>query len=291
MQAIELLPWLMVYRCFFRLRLIYDVQENYRLNLSHQLHYPAWLRGLLKALVSCLEALSVRFVDHYLLAERSYRDELPFPAERITVLENKVIPTLEPPLRSGKPIRYLLLSGTFNRHYGTYEGIRLAERLYDHHPEYRLLVCGMCSDASYRKRLERALDGLPMLAYCQLSETPVPHTDIWQQMQRADMLLLPYQSNPSTARCIPTKVFEALSLHLPMLVPPNKYWEELLRPYPAAVFEDIQRAEIEELHQKIQKTHFYKQVPEPAVYTWEEEKLIEVLHKKIPDATGREIDG
>lgn len=281
-QAIELLPWLWLYRCFFRVFLVYDVQENYRLNLTHQPHYPRL--GILKAIVVGLEHWSRHFVDHYLLAERSYQTELPFPPSRTTILENKAqAPAPQP--RPPRPVRYLLLTGTFNRHYGTYEGIRLAERLHAHDSRYRLIVCGMCSDTAYRNRLKDALERLTMLTYCQLSAMPVPHTDIQHQLQRADMLLLPYQTNPSTARCMPTKVFEALAQHLPMLLRPNPYWKAALAGYPAAVFWDFDKKNVEELHQNIQNTHFYRSLPQPEAYLWSGERLLTALENATPRHT------
>ncbi|QNP51833.1 hypothetical protein H9L05_18090 [Hymenobacter qilianensis] len=72
---------------------IYDVRENYALNIQTQAVYPAWIRNTLAGLVRRVETWAARQAAAVVLAERSYADELPFgKSERTFILENKYQP-------------------------------------------------------------------------------------------------------------------------------------------------------------------------------------------------------
>ncbi|HEY4650831.1 MAG TPA: glycosyltransferase, partial [Pontibacter sp.] len=122
-----------------RCELVYDVQENYSLNLTAQDSYNPVLKKLLAKGVRTIENLTAPTIAHFFLAEQSYALELPFIGSRFTIVENKYKPTadykprLTPVQLSGNKIR-LLYSGTISRIYGIFEAIALADTWHRQNP-------------------------------------------------------------------------------------------------------------------------------------------------------------
>ena len=86
----ELLLTTLLYKARYGgVRIVYDIQENYSLNLQAQHNYSWPLRHLMAVTIRGVEKMAASSIDHFLLAERSYADELPFLGNRFTFIENK----------------------------------------------------------------------------------------------------------------------------------------------------------------------------------------------------------
>ncbi|MGF1533676.1 MAG: hypothetical protein ACFCUI_08225 [Bernardetiaceae bacterium] len=253
---------------------IYDVQENYRKNVHYQSVYPRWMKGLLCGLVAYLECRP--WVDQYWLAEESYAEELPFPKEKTQVVANKT--TLSPRPSPPTQRQHLVLLGTFSPHYGTREGIAWVEALRRFDARYTLTICGHCPDARYRQELYTLLKAQAGTTEVQLSAVPLPHEVLQAALGKADFLLLPYRPNASTARCLPSKFFEALAWQIPMIVQENSFWQAYLSPYSAAVFVDFGQMPNLAVHDRLQNYVFYPTAPPPSAYAWEIEKSKVIKH-------------
>ncbi|RZK46415.1 MAG: hypothetical protein EOO59_19320, partial [Hymenobacter sp.] len=96
-HAPELLPLTLLWQQFGRGRqFIYDIRENYALNIRSQGVYPAFVRGRLASGLRWVEARAAQRATAVVLAEASYAAELPFlarlPTSRVLLLENKYQP-------------------------------------------------------------------------------------------------------------------------------------------------------------------------------------------------------
>ena len=105
-HAPELLPLTLLWQALGRGRkFLYDIRENYALNVSTQRVYQGLTRRGLAAGLRWVEARAARRAAGVILAEASYAAELPFlselPAGRVVVLENKYQPLPGEVLRSG----------------------------------------------------------------------------------------------------------------------------------------------------------------------------------------------
>lgn len=247
-HAPELLPltllwqWLGTGRKF-----LYDIRENYSLNISTQRVYRGFTRRWLAAALRWVETRAARRAAAVILAEASYAAELPFlnqlPADRIVVLENKYQPqpgeilrqeplTLPP---ATEPLR-LLYSGTISALNGLWEAIALAEQLRAAWPGgTRLTIIGSCQQPELLRQLTakaaRNTDWLTLIGGAEL----VPHAAIVAEIGRSHLGLLPYRPHPSTERCRPTKLFEYLAHGLPVLASPNPLWQVLLSAHGAGL--------------------------------------------------------
>ncbi|WP_375437395.1 glycosyltransferase [uncultured Hymenobacter sp.] len=252
-HAPELLPLTLLWQRLARpRRFLYDIRENYALNVSTQRVYGGLTRRWLAAGLRWVEAWAARRSAGLLLAEESYAQELPFlnavPANRVVLLENKYQPppgevlqkSPRPLPAAHEPLR-LLYSGTVSELNGIHQALRLAEELHHRRPGGVLLtVIGFCQQPDLLRTLHQLQQtNPPWLRLVVHGATPVAHSAIVAEIQRSHVGLLLYQPHPSSERCRPTKLFEYLAHGLPMVVPTNPLWEACIRRYEAGLVVDL----------------------------------------------------
>jgi len=287
-------PELLLPALFVKIRLkipiIYDVRENYFLNILHQPTYKSYLRPFLAVAVRTLEYASRLWIDFYLLAERCYAKEFSFGKGKSEIFENKYKPqsskfkvqtlNLKPITLNIEPQTLnFLYTGTISPTYGTANAIRLVKKIKKYLPNSKLLIKGFCSDKNYIALLQKEAEGCDFIKLA-ISEVPINHQEIIASFGKADIALLPYLPNKSTENCIPAKLYEYIAHSLPMIIQKNTLWESICSPCKAALFIDFEEEDIESLVEKLAVYSFFGSGNRNFVF-WEseEEKLIEVLRK------------
>lgn len=266
-HAPELLPLTLLWRSLGRNRqFLYDVRENYALNILTQQVYPRVIRQLLAKLVRMTEAAAATRAARLVLAERSYAGELPFAtSENSVILENKYQPPPDEPLpptphvlpAPPAPLE-LLYSGTISELNGVFDAIAFTHAFRQVWPTARLTIIGFCQQPDVLQRLQRAVAASPEALTLIGGDRLVPHRDVVQTIQRSHLGLLPYRPHPSTWRCVPTKLFEYAAHGLPMLLPDNALWLATVRAYGAGMrCADFTQPPIQELAALLRNTHFY----------------------------------
>jgi glycogen(starch) synthase len=290
-HAPELLPLTLLWQALGRKRrFLYDIRENYALNVCTQQVYQGLTRRALAAGLRWMEARAARRSAGVILAEISYADELPFlpdAGNRVVVLENKYQParaaiSLTAPRRlppAGQPIQ-LLYSGTISMLNGVWEAICLAETLHHTWPGgIRLTIIGFCQQPELLQWLQAKVARHPDWLTLVGGRKLVPHSQIVAEINRSHFGLLPYQPHPSTERCRPTKLFEYLAHGLPVIASPNLLWEELLHRYEAGLtFDFAQPGGAPALVAQLQGRLFYPAgIPAEASWASEGKKLWHLL--------------
>ncbi|RFP64923.1 glycosyltransferase [Hymenobacter lapidiphilus] len=311
-HAPELLPATVLWQWLGRGRhFVYDVRENYALNIQTQAVYPPWARNVLAGLVRRLETLAAARAAAVLLAERSYAAELPFAAgvsvsdltpftlfppsksqkpatkssKPVLIIENKYQPYDAVPAAwprrlpdVSEPLR-LVYSGTISELNGVWEALRFAAHLRTVWPLAHLTIIGACQQPALLARLQAAVadGGITLVGGAAL----VPHAAVVAELRRSHLALLPYRPHPSTARCVPTKLFEYLGLALPLVLPPNPLWQPLAEAAGAGLVFDFQQTDYppaSELAAALQVGTYYPHGPPPLAF-WEPEakKLLALL--------------
>ncbi|GAA3961608.1 hypothetical protein GCM10022407_05670 [Hymenobacter antarcticus] len=299
-HAPELLPLTMLWQIVGRQRqFLYDIRENYALNVSTQQVYRGRTRRWLAAGLRWVETLAARRAGGLLLAEASYASELPFlheqPANRVLVLENKYQPAEGEALRSqpqplpppAEPLR-LLYSGTISELNGVWEAIDLARGLHAAWPGgAHLTIIGFCQQPALLAQLEAVVARHPVWLTLIGGGQAVSHRHIVAEISRSHVGLLPYRPHPSTERCRPTKLFEYLAHGLPVVASPNALWQELLSRHGAGLSLDFTRPEAGAmLAARLRGTVFYPQgVPGDVLWEPEGKKLWLLLDSLFKTAT------
>lgn len=223
----ELLPLAAFLKPLLGYKLVYDVQENYRLNLSLNPELSDDKRKMAAALIQ--KAESVQGIDLYLLAEKCYADEMPQKRPFI-ILENKFngeIKQRSPIYLKGKRALRFCITGTITPAFGIGDAVIWFREIIKNFPDSKLIIAGHCPLISFREKLEKSAHEIPNISL-QLEQNPVDHETLMSLLINSDFALLPYKNHPAISNKMPTKLFECAALGIPVLISPNPIWEEFL---------------------------------------------------------------
>ncbi len=213
-------------------KIIYDIRENYSANIRQRKHMlsdaAAWFTRR-------KERRSVAYVDHYILAEKCYSDELEFTKGKSTILENKA--TLMKPAHHSKADDFtFIFTGTLARHTGILESIDLVRQVRSVHPTARLMVRGNSFDTKFLSALREIITREEWID-AKISEAPLPYTTILEVFAEADAAIISYE--PWVHKKMPTKLYEYISCEIPIiLIRFSPEWKSFCDTYPAAVVYD-----------------------------------------------------
>lgn len=278
----ELLLPAAVLKLFTRCRVIYDIRENYFWNILYTPAFPLVLKPFVALYVRGKETLLAPFVDHFLLAEKGYERELRFPRKRYTIIENKVRITPEKRAKenalSSKETVNLIFSGTLAETTGVFTAIELAIKLHVMDDRIRLTIIGF---SHQRRVLEKIRMLIQPRSFIRLiaHENPVPHAEIFKHIGESDFGMITYQINPSTMNSIPTKMYEYLGFHLPILLVNHKPWVAFCFPYSAAVVFDPHHYDVAVVYREMMEGSFYSAEPTDVYWKTEEARLLQALSR------------
>ena len=275
----ELLIVTLIYKILFGSKIIYDIRENYHSNITYTNTYPRLLRPVLAQMVRGLEQISRPFIDHYFLAEKSYAAVLKFTKNKRTIIENKFKGKGRQSAvkRTGHHDLSLVYTGTIADNYGILEAIRLTEQLHAIHNTTRLTIIGYCAMPGLLRSIREHIVDKPYIRLVG-GDAPVPHRQILETIEHADLGLVPYRPNKSTDHCMPTKIYEYMAYRLPMILQNNPYWVDFCLPYQACIPVDFSSFHAKSILNKYKTTAFYN-TGKPMDIFWEKEetKLFQAL--------------
>ncbi|MBC7485172.1 MAG: glycosyltransferase [Cytophagaceae bacterium] len=271
----ELLIPFLLYKIFHpSVKLVYDLQENYYLNILHTQAFPSFLRWVIASWVRLKERITLAFFTTIIAAENCYLQEMPFIQSKAIVVANKALVdpiVLQARKNAVLKVRTcLLFSGTLSAEYGIYEAIDLAEKLYEADPTFYLRIVGYCADQKEQKKLQDYIKGKSFIEAMPLDQ-PLPHTEILKAMREADWGLVAYRDHIATRNRIPTKLYEYISHQLPVLCTTNPVWQKLVTAYDAGLCINYKQTHTDLLIRLLKMPGFYKSTARPVELTWEEE--------------------
>lgn len=180
------------------------------------------LRAML-GVVKAVEKLSCRFADQLITTSAGFRDRLierGVRPEKVTLVLNsaddRVFKT--PPPRAWKNIKegpVLLYHGTVAKRFGLHIAIEAVENLRKTFPTAKLNIFGKY-DPSYKKELEELVEkkGLAgtvsINGYIQLDK-------VTEAIASSDIGVVPYLSDPFMNLALSTKIFEYVSMGMPVV--------------------------------------------------------------------------
>lgn len=223
----EFLPVASFFKNIIGYRLVYDVQENYVANLDLNPLLSDSKKVKAAKLIRKMEATNA--VDLYFLAERCYRNEMPLKSPFL-VLENRYQGQVseKSQMNFGQKKEFsFLISGTITPAFGVSEAIIWFIEILKKYPKSSLLIMGQVTLPYYQHALEKIAGNNPQITF-QTSPFPVSHKAILNAYSEVDFALLPYQNHPAIRDKMPTKLFEAAALGVPVLVSPNPTWLDFL---------------------------------------------------------------
>ena len=226
----EYLPLASFFRRIFGYKLVYDVQENYIKNLDLNPELSLVKKSNLSQLIR--KAESVKGIDLFLLAEKCYKDEMPKKSPFL-ILENKyageIIPVSPFKIEQKEGYRFLI-SGTITPAFGILEAVNWFKEILKEFPKSSLKIIGHCTLPKFGAELEKACKNIPQI-HLRSSNIPIPHKEIIAEYSSVDFAILPYQNREAIKDKMPTKLFEAAALGVPVLIGENPKWLHFLAPF------------------------------------------------------------
>lgn len=268
----ELLPFSVLGKWIWGYKLVYDVQENYLLNIGQN----RTLEGIKKRLaawgIKLFESGSKPWIDHFILAESCYRKELP-GFKPATVLENKFYGPVQKNasciIGPNQAIRFLI-SGTVTEVYGVLEGIRWFVEFQKNHGKAHLHVLGHCPMDAFAKRILPEVR--PQIMTVDLSPIPIGYGKILDAYANANVVLLPYWQIPSIRDKMPSKLYEAIGMGKIVLHSPNPKWENFASKYQAGMAVDFRNTSaIPTIIKQLNSQTFFAQGPDDSL-GWQSEQ-------------------
>lgn len=268
----ELIPIAAFFKPILGYKLVYDVQENYLVNLDLNTALTSDIKRIAAKLIQNCE--STKRVDLYILAEKCYVEEMP-EKKPYLILENKYQGEI---IQKG-PIQFIgkrdfkfCITGTITPAFGTLDAILWFQEIIKSFPESKLEIIGHCPLDEFREKLVHASSAIPQISI-RIDQNPIPHQDLIDCLKRSDFAVLPYWNHPAINRKMPTKLYECTSLGIPVLISPNAIWEELLADFNGGFSVDFSNANtsIAQFKEGLRQTFFTSQPSESIL--WKTEKI------------------
>ncbi len=269
-----LIPFLLYKILHPSTKLVYDLQENYYLNILHTKAFPFLIRWPIALWVRLKERLTLPFFSQVIAAENCYLSEMPFIESKAVVVANKAV--VDPILAAArkntvlKERTCLLYSGTISPEYGIYEAIDLAEKLHAADSSFYLRIVGYCADQKEQKKLHDYIGDKSFVEALPFDQ-PIAHKEILKAIREADWGLVAYRDNAATRHRIPTKLYEYISHQLPVLSTTNQTWQELVTAYDAGLCINYKQTHIDLLIRLLKMPGFYRSTADRSTLSWEEE--------------------
>ncbi|HNP16790.1 MAG TPA: hypothetical protein PKL31_00040 [Fulvivirga sp.] len=277
----ELLIPSLIFKVFFRAKLIYDVRENYFLNIRHTNAFPNILRDIIAYWVRFKETLTSSYVQHFTLAEKCYENELTFIGNKYNIIENKALSLLSKSERAtdkNNEVTKLVFTGTLAESTGVFHCIKLAQNLHQMDDSITLNIIGYCSSKAELVRIKNAINNKPYITL-QGGDNLVEHSAILDAINNADFGLIYYPPNVANDNAIPTKLYEYLSAELPILMEDKPSFISITAKYPAAIVIDFNDYNSEQILAQMRSANFYATKPGSEVlWRSEEVKLLMIIN-------------
>lgn len=214
----ELLGQAVIYSLIYKRTVVLDMQENYPFNYSYQETYQWPANTVLKLLSATYLSALLPFVHKVWYAEKVYIDQ--FRTSRFSLIENKIAhsqKTADSRLTS-KISNYFLFSGYLTEESGVLRALEFFTLYKFSVPEMELVIAGYCPSERMQSILRSRAD-LNRSIHLVGIDHWVLSDHIFEILKSARAVLMPYNETKANKGKIPTKLFEAASFQIPIILP------------------------------------------------------------------------
>jgi len=252
-------------------RIVYDILENYYLNIRYIPSFPRWARWPLAFFVRVKEYLLSPFIYHFLISDACYARQIGFLHSRYTLVENRVcLKDMQPRTKDTSKGFVFCFTGTLAESTGVFTAIQLVKRMHTENPSVRLTIAGYCASQKTLRKIKEEISDYSFISLTG-GDTLVPHRTIIEVIQQAHVGIISYPSNPATKGKLPTKLYEYLGNELPILMTPFPEVESFCQSYSAAIVVHSESSSGTDLINQLQHHCFYPVKPDDSV-TWESQE-------------------
>ncbi|MEL6624347.1 MAG: glycosyltransferase [Bacteroidota bacterium] len=205
----------------YKAQVVYDVHEDYQANIVAANHYPPWLKRPLAHIVRVLESQSIPWIDAVSYAEKCYDNILNVPPNRKFFIRNTFsfrpvenqMPTIALP---DEP--FMVFTGTIAYPWGIIETLEIWMKI-NQVKEIHLVVIGFAPQRAILESIHQKVNewGLNNRFHLIGGQQYVAYVDILHAIRKCIFGTALYHSQPNILGKVPTKVYEFMALHKPLL--------------------------------------------------------------------------
>ncbi|HHG83236.1 MAG TPA: glycosyltransferase [Bacteroidetes bacterium] len=212
-------------------RFVYDMHEDYRLNILHAGYYPRWLRGPLSRKVRKAEMAFAKWGAGVIYAEDCFSGILPFSVADSAIVRNRFLPPAEivaAPAFGDERLPLLLYSGTIALNWGVMDALALWQAL-QAKQAVRLCIAGHTHDRELLQQIAAFVQasGYAERFFLAGGAEYLPYSEMVGWIQAADLGLALYQLRGNIRDRIPTKFYEFMAAGKPVVFTENSAWNVL----------------------------------------------------------------
>lgn len=215
----ELLPVSFLFRLFYGVKIIWDVQENFALNWSAQSHRSDFSKSIFPPIASQFLSWAAKSCDGVIFAEGIYQKDVKKLKGNYVVLQNKVPNRWLSVSPKGEvvPEPYFLFSGVLTRESGVITALNFMKKWTSFFPEWKLLIAGYCPDSALRRELSDWVRNYGWVKWVG-DGFWLDSLEIKYLVAESRGILMPYRESKANFGKRPTKWFESRFVGKPALV-------------------------------------------------------------------------
>lgn len=215
-------------------RLVYDMHEDYALNIREGGYYPGWIKDQLATVVRKKERDFAHYGHGLIEAEACFRGIIDFPSEQSALVRNKYLPPghiVEAPGFGNPELPLLVSTGTIAENWGTIKAVQLWIRLQGLLPS-RLALVGHTHDQGLLDQIRKMVEqsGFSDRFLLVGGENYVPYESMAGWIASADAGLALYRLLPNIRDRIPTRFYEFMAAGVPTIHSINPAWDSVFKP-------------------------------------------------------------
>ena len=262
--------------------LIYDLQEDYYINIIYQRIYSWPFNYLLAKIIRQIEIKLSRKYDYIFLAESSYKKEIPFlnKSSNTLVLENKSVDLPSRKKAKNKQPLNILFSGVVSEYAGIYQTLEVYKKLKRINPNTTLTIAGICYQEIVKVKLIKACENDSDITWIGGHDF-VPHDLIVEQISQADLGIIAYQPNEINQHKMPGKLYEYTALGLPHIIHHQSSWYQYSKRFGLAIpvdFSNLNAPQILKKYSEIIESEIILEV-KTSLWTSVEEDFINCINQ------------
>lgn len=220
----ELLPVGVLLKLFTRKKVIYDVHEDWPREIRTREWIHPLLRGIIARVFGVFECLCTRLMDGIILAGDAIRH---LPRDKTIVVHNYAV--LEYSNKLDQEVKYtdsdnyvLIYVGGLVGIRGVYEMVKAMEFLSGRH-RVKLRLIGKFVN----KKIEDKVRSLQGFSRVELLHW-VPYEEVYRYLSKAHIGLILFHPLPNHIESMPNKLFEYMSVGLPIIASNFPLWKEIV---------------------------------------------------------------
>lgn len=232
-ELLFLIPFVKVFK---RAKIIYDIHENYRFLLQEKLWIPRYLRKVVSIAYIFIEYLVLYFIDMIWYPVQNIGNYYKNNSKVKKLLVPNIPDLSRFNVNGSLPEKedLLIYLGTMVEDRGIKELIIAFSKIHKKFPTFKFKLIGSFLSENYRQEISKLIHTLALQDKVFLMDK-VPYHEIPSILSRAKIGFINYLPTPNNMNTLSNKLFEYLSMKIPVIAPAYPNYKEVLETYRCGV--------------------------------------------------------